>query len=331
MTDAHDRDLAFMAVALAAGRSVRSMTSPNPWVGCVIVASDGRTFEGATSPPGGLHAEAGALALAGDAARGATAYVTLEPCSHWGRTPPCVDGLIAAGVTHVVVGVVDPDPNVQGSGIAKLREAGITVKVGVLESAVRESLAPYLKHRETGRPWVVLKLAATLDGKIAAPGGDSNWITGSEARADVHRLRAESDAILVGAGTVRTDNPRLTVRDAVGSDPLRIVLGAVAPGAAVLPALERAGDLDAILVELGARGVLQVLVEGGARVARSFHEGRLVDRYVFYYAPALFGGDDALGMFSGPGARSMAELWRGRFVGVTPLGPDLRLGRRLPR
>ena len=176
-------------------------------------------------PPGGRHAEVVALDLAGEAAAGSTVYVTLEPCSHHGRTPPCAEALIAAGVARVVVGVEDPDRNVAGRGIDRLRQAGREVTVGVSSAAVRASLAAYLAHRRRGRPWVVLKLACTLDGRIAAPDGTSKWITGPEARADAHGLRAESDAILVGAGTVRADDPALTVRDADGRDPLRVVLG----------------------------------------------------------------------------------------------------------
>ncbi|HYT38061.1 MAG TPA: bifunctional diaminohydroxyphosphoribosylaminopyrimidine deaminase/5-amino-6-(5-phosphoribosylamino)uracil reductase RibD, partial [Acidimicrobiia bacterium] len=213
---------ATMRRALELAASVRATTSPNPWVGCVI---DPGAFEGATQPPGGPHAELVALERAGDAARGATMVVTLEPCAHHGRTPPCVDAILAAGVAKVVVGVEDPDPNVQGRGIARLRQAGVEVEVGVCADEVRAQLAPYLKHRSTGRPWVVLKLAASADGRTAAPDGSSRWITGEAARADAHRLRAESDAVIVGAGTVRADDPELTVRAAEGRDPLRVVLG----------------------------------------------------------------------------------------------------------
>ncbi|MEA2829246.1 MAG: diaminohydroxyphosphoribosylaminopyrimidine deaminase, partial [Actinomycetota bacterium] len=165
------------AIRLAAG--VRRSTSPNPWVGCVIEPADGgASFEGATQPPGGRHAEIVALTAAGEHARGATLVTTLEPCSHHGRTPPCVDAIVAAGVARVVVAVEDPDPNVQGAGVARLRAAGITVDVGVLADQVRAQLAPYLRHRTTGRPYVVLKLAATLDGRTSAADGSSRWITG---------------------------------------------------------------------------------------------------------------------------------------------------------
>ncbi|HEY5273970.1 MAG TPA: bifunctional diaminohydroxyphosphoribosylaminopyrimidine deaminase/5-amino-6-(5-phosphoribosylamino)uracil reductase RibD [Acidimicrobiales bacterium] len=314
-----------MDAAIGAGATVRATTSPNPWVGCVIRTDDGRVFTGATSPPGGPHAEAVAITAAGAAARGSTAYVTLEPCSHFGRTPPCADALIAAGVRRVVVGVLDPDVSVSGTGIDRLIAAGVDVEVGIRAREVREQLAPYLKQRTTGRPYVVLKLAATLDGRIAAPDGSSSWITDSTARQDVHRLRAISDAVLVGAGTVRVDDPRLTVRDVPGKDPLRVVLGSASPGSKVHPALEMSGSLESVLDDLGGRGVLQLLVEGGARVAHDFHAAGLVDRYVLYFAPALFGGDDALGMFRGSGAQSMQELTRGEIVRVEQLGRDLRI------
>jgi diaminohydroxyphosphoribosylaminopyrimidine deaminase / 5-amino-6-(5-phosphoribosylamino)uracil reductase len=302
--------------------SVRASTSPNPWVGAVI---DPGGFEGTTQPPGGPHAEIVALQQAGEAARGATLVVTLEPCVHHGRTPPCVDAIIDAGIARVVVGIEDPDPNVRGDGIARLRDAGIDVEVGVLADEVRTQLAPYLKHRETGRPWLVLKLAASVDGRTAAPDGSSQWITGEEARADAHRLRAESDAVIVGAGTVRADNPSLTVRHVDGDDPLRVVLGKAPPDAKVRPALELEGDLDAVLDELGRRGVLQAVVEGGATVAGAFHRAGLVDRYVVYLAPALFGGDDGRPLFTGPGAQTIDDVWRGRITNVERLGDDLKL------
>jgi diaminohydroxyphosphoribosylaminopyrimidine deaminase/5-amino-6-(5-phosphoribosylamino)uracil reductase len=190
---------------------------------------------------------------------------------------------------------------------------------------VAEQLAPYLTHRRTGRPYVVLKLAASLDGRTAAADGTSRWITGEAARADAHRLRAESDAVLVGAGTVRVDDPALTVRHVEGRDPLRVVLGKAPPDARVQPCLEMSGDLGPILDDLGARGVLQLLVEGGATVAGAFHRAGLVDAYVLYLAPALFGGDDAPGLFSGAGAATMTDVWRGRITRVTPVGDDIRV------
>jgi diaminohydroxyphosphoribosylaminopyrimidine deaminase/5-amino-6-(5-phosphoribosylamino)uracil reductase len=317
-------DEAAMARAIELAASVRTTTAPNPWVGCVIAA--GATgFEGATRPPGGLHAEAVALEAAGERARGATLYCTLEPCSHHGRTPPCADAIVAAGVQRVVVGIEDPDPHVSGKGIAALRAAGLDVTVGVAAPDVERQLAPYIKHRRTGRPYVVLKLAASLDGRTAAPDGTSQWITGDDARRDAHRLRAESDAVLVGAGTVRADDPALTVRLADGPDPLRVVLGQAPPGARVHPALEVNGELDDILADLGNRGVVQLLVEGGATVAASFHRAGRVDRYVIYLAPALFGGDDGAALFTGPGVPTISQLWRGRIVDVQRLGADVRI------
>ena len=192
-----------------------------------------------------------------------------------------------------MIAVEDPDPNVDGAGVRALRAAGIDVEVGVGEHEVRAQLAPYLKHRITGRPYVVLKLAATLDGRTAAPDGTSQWITGEPARRDAHRLRAESDAVIVGAGTVRADDPALTVRHVEVRDPLRVVLGRAPETARVHPALEMEGDLPSVLDELGRQGVVQAMVEGGATVAAAFHRAGLVDRYVVYVAPALFGGDDA--------------------------------------
>lgn len=324
------RDESFLRIALDVGGSARLVAPPNPWVGCVVVGADGVVHAGATAAPGGPHAEIVALRQAGPAARGATLYVTLEPCAHHGRTPPCVDAIVAAGVRRVVVAMTDPDRRVRGTGIAALRAAGLEVTVGVLEADARRQLLPYVKHRCTGRPYVVLKLGATLDGRIAAPDGSSRWITGPAARQDAARLRGESGAILVGAGTVRADDPRLTVRgadgrDSAGNQPLRVVLGEVPPAARVEPALSLRGDLGAVLDGLGGRGVLQLLVEGGAHVAHDFHAAGLVDRYVLYLAAALAGGDDGLAMFAGPGAPSIERLWRGRIAGVERLDGDLRV------
>ncbi len=232
--------------------------------------------------------------------------------------------------------MVDPDPTVDGAGVAELRAAGLTVDVGVGAAAVSEQLAPYVKQRRTGRPWVTLKLAATLDGRIAAADGTSRWITGEEARLDAHRLRARADAVVVGAGTVRADDPALTVRLPAGDpqyrgpdeQPLRVVLGRIPEGAAAVPALELGGDPAEVLDELGRRGAIQVLVEGGARVAHEFHRAGLVDRYVLYLAAALAGGDDAVPMFAGPAAATMADLWRGELHSVTSLGDDIRVELR---
>lgn len=314
-----------MRRAIEAAAGARVVAHPNPWVGCVLLTPSGRVVVGVTHAPGGPHAEAHALGLAGPDAAGATAIVTLEPCSHHGRTGPCADALVGAGVQRVVVGVLDPDPNVSGRGIAALEAAGIDVVVGVLADEIEIQLAPYLHHRRTGRPYVVAKLGATLDGRTAAPDGTSQWITGPAARSDAHVLRAESDAVIVGAGTVRADDPALTTRHVEGPDPERIVLGAAPADAAVQPCREFRGELHDLVDQLGSEGKVQVLVEGGATVLSSFHRAGLVDRWVLYLAPALFGGDDALGLFTGPGAATIDDVWRGHIDSIRQLGDDVRI------
>lgn len=315
-----------MTMAIEEAATARTRTSPNPWVGAVVLDRHGAVIgTGATQPPGGAHAEVGALVEAGDTAAGGTLVVTLEPCSFHGRTPPCVDAIAKAGVTRVVVGIEDPDPRVAGRGIDALREAGIDVEVGVGSAEISEQLAAYIHQRRTGRPYVVCKLAASLDGGIAAPDGSSQWITGIEARTDAHRLRAESDAILVGAATVRADDPALTVRHVDGPDPRRIVLGRVSDDARVKPCTEWVGDEAELLDELGSDGVLQLMIEGGATVVRNFHERGLIDRYVVYLAPALFAGRDQLPLIAGPTAATIDDVWRGDFVGARAVGPDLRV------
>lgn len=319
---------ALMARAVELGEQARSVARPNPWVGCVVVGASGARYEGATSAPGGPHAEAVALRAAGTDAKGGLAVVTLEPCAHHGRTPPCADALVDAGVETVVVGVSDPDSRVRGRGIERLRNAGVAVHEGILAELVAEQLDAYLLHRRLGRPRVVVKLAVTADGRLAAPDGSSAWITGPAAREDAHRLRAQSDAILVGAGTVRRDDPALTVR--LGSatparQPRRLVLGHLPEGARVEPAEQVAGDLGSLLERLGREGVLQLLVEGGARTAKAFLDAELVDRLVLYLAPALSGGDDGVPVFSGPGAASIEGFRRWRLAGTERVGGDVRV------
>jgi diaminohydroxyphosphoribosylaminopyrimidine deaminase/5-amino-6-(5-phosphoribosylamino)uracil reductase len=325
-SQAHDSEVMARAMALAAG--VRLITSPNPWVGCVVRTTDGQWFEGATEPPGGRHAERVAL----DAVRaggadpvGATVWCTLEPCSHHGRTSPCTDALLAAGVARVVAGITDPDARVSGRGLQQLLAAGVDTSVGVRADDITEQLRPYLHHRRTGRPFVILKMASTLDGRTSAADGSSRWITGDAARAEVHRLRAASDAVLVGAGTVRADDPALTVRLVDGPQPRRVVLGTAPTTARVHPCLEWQGPVDDLLERLGAEGVLQVLVEGGARVAADLHRGGFVDRYVMHLAPAFMGGDDGASVFAGGGAATMAGVWRGRVRSVRMLGDDVEV------
>jgi diaminohydroxyphosphoribosylaminopyrimidine deaminase/5-amino-6-(5-phosphoribosylamino)uracil reductase len=318
-----------MRGAIDAAATARRTVTPRPWVGAVVVTDDGESFTGATEGRDGPHAEVVALRRAGTKAAGATLFTTLEPCSHHGRTPPCADAVIAAGVRRCVIGIEDPDPQVAGAGIERLRAAGVQTEVGLLADEVRAQLAPYLVHRRTGRPYVVLKLAASLDGRTAAPDASSQWITGPDARLDAHRLRADSDAILVGAGTVRADDPSLTVRlpggEADGVEPRRIVLGAAPADAAVHPCTEMHGDLGELLDALGGEGVVQLLIEGGARVAHDVHAAGLVDRYVLYLAPVLFGGDDGRPVFAGPGAPSIGDVWRGEIVAVRQVGSDIRV------
>ena len=321
-------DDTMMQRALAAASRSRMVSPPNPWVGCVIVTADGQIFEGSTEAPGSRHAEIVAL----DAARaanadlaGATVYTTLEPCSHHGRTPPCTDALIAAGIGRVVSALTDPDPQVAGEGFAQLRAAGITVDVGVGARAAADQLRPYLHHRRTGRPFVVLKMASTLDGRTAAADGSSQWITGDAARQAAHQLRAESQAIVVGAGTVRADDPSLTTRLVEGPSPRRIVLGSTPADAKVHPCTEWNGQLSDLLDELGRDGVVQLMVEGGARVAASFHHENLVDRYVLYMAPAFMGGSDGTPLFAGNGAPTIADLRRGRLVSTRAVGDDIEI------
>ena len=329
MTD-HD----YMMKAIEAASLIRLRTSPNPWVGCVIVTVDGQVFVGATEAPGGRHAEV----VARDAARAAradtkdaTVFTTLEPCSHHGRTGPCTEVLISAGVSRVVSAIKDPDQLVGGQGFAALRSAGVTVDIGLCTDLVTEQLRPYLHHRITGRPFVILKLASTLDGRTAATDGTSQWITGERARKAAHQLRAESDAIVVGSGTVRRDNPTLTTRLVDGPSPRRIVLGHAPEQANVHPCLEWDKSLSELLDTLGNDGVLQLMVEGGATVASSFHQQNLVDRYVLYVAPAFMGGNDGAPLFNGESAPSMQQLWRGTLRNVRQLESDIEVTIDNPR
>ena len=318
-------DERMMRLAVDTACTARLRSRPNPWVGAVVVAQNGEVFTGATLEPGNAHAEIVALNAAAHHAQGSTLFSTLEPCNHTGRTGPCTQAIIDAGVSRVVVGTLDPDGKVSGSGVQKLRNAGLTVDVGILEQEVKQQLAAYLHHRATGRPFVVLKMASTIDGRIAATDGSSKWITGETARKRVHQLRAESDAIVVGAGTVRADDPSLTVRDADGPSPRRIVLGTIDASAKVHPCTQWTGTLPDLLDTLGKEGVVQLLVEGGARVAASFHRERLINQYIMHIAPVIAGGDNAAGVFAGPAASTMADMWRGRIVSTTNLDGDIEI------
>ena len=353
---------AFMKRAIELADAVVGSTGPNPAVGCVIVRDGKVIAEGATQPPGGPHAEALALESAGQRARGATAYVTLEPCAHHGRTPPCADALIAAGVSAVHVALVDPDSNVAGKGIARLRDAGIEVRAGDGEAESARVLEGYLKHRTQGVPFVIIKFAATLDGKIAAASGDSRWVAGAEARAWAHeRLRTRVDAIMCGVNNVLLDDPELTSRPGrtmAARQPLRIVADSrgrtpldarvLGPGGPSIIATTSASDaawrgqvqerdaealiveqgeggrvsLPALMKELASRGVMTLLVEGGGVLHASFFAAGLADKVHAIIAPKIAGGT-AYPAVAGAGVERMGDAVTLRDVEIERLGDDV--------
>ncbi|MGV8991840.1 MAG: bifunctional diaminohydroxyphosphoribosylaminopyrimidine deaminase/5-amino-6-(5-phosphoribosylamino)uracil reductase RibD [Thiobacillus sp.] len=348
-------DHAHMARALQLAAQGLYTTTPNPRVGCVIV-KDGRIIgEGWHQRAGTPHAEINALKLAGDAARGSTAYVTLEPCSHHGRTPPCAEALIQSGVVRVVCAMTDPNPLVAGGGIDMLTLAGIQAEIGLLENEARALNPGFISRMTRQRPWVRLKTASTLDGKTALSNGQSQWITGEAARTDVQKLRARACAILTGSGTVLTDNPRMNVRDFdIGRQPLRVVVDSTLrtpADAATLPALiachhadpdaraalEQTGtevielpgagsrvDLAALLTLLAQRGINELHVEAGAALNGALLAAGLVDEWVAYMAPMAV-GDDAHGLFVQPPLMTLADAARFRITDARQIGDDLRL------
>jgi diaminohydroxyphosphoribosylaminopyrimidine deaminase/5-amino-6-(5-phosphoribosylamino)uracil reductase len=355
-------DEQFMRQALALAAEGRGFTSPNPMVGAVVVRGEAVVGRGYHRAAGGPHAEVVALEDAGAAARGATLYVTLEPCNHTGRTPPCTQRILAAGVSRVVAAMRDPNPEVAGGGAELLRARGVAVTLGVLEEEARALNEVFVKFVRTRRPFVVAKCAATLDGRIATRTGDSKWVTGEAARDYVHEMRHAVDAILVGVGTVVADDPRLTTRrrSGPGKDPLRIVLdtagripaaarvldpgspaatllvvgrgkaaglGAAAgrPGVRVLEAETREGRiaLEPLMAELGGMGVTSILIEGGSRVlAAAFREG-IVDKACFFFAPLVAGGDDGFPICRGPGAERIRDCHRLERIAVRRFGDDI--------
>jgi len=325
--------------ALALAETVRGRTSPNPAVGAVLLDRGGHVVgEGATQPPGGPHAEIVALSAAGEAAAGATAVVTLEPCAHTGRTGPCADALAAAGVRRVVYALDDPNPPASG-GAVRLREAGVQVVAGVESGAAAAgALRPWLFAVASGRPFVTWKFAGTLDGRVAAADGTSKWISSAVSRADTHALRAQVDAIVVGSGTVLTDDPELTARAADGSpldhQPLRVVLDRrhrVPQRARVLDAAAETLLLDTAvprfaLKALHDNGVRHVLLEGGPTLAGAFVEARCVDQIVAYVAPKLLGaGPAALG---DSGIFTIADALTLDIESLDRLGPDIKITAR---
>jgi len=350
-----------MTRALELARLGIYSTPPNPAVGCVLVR-DGRVIgEGHHRSTGGAHAEVHAIEAAGEAARGATAYVNLEPCAHFGRTPPCTRALLAAGVARVVCALRDPDPRVAGGGLEELTRAGVAVESGLLASDAAELNRGFLRRMSSARPWVTLKIGASLDGRTALADGVSRWITGEAARADVQRLRARASAVVTGIGTVLADNPKLTVRDPglelLGRRPLRVVLDSrlripvtarvldesapaivfttqAAPDTSAfgersirietLPGRDGRIDLAALLDRLGALECNEILVEAGPALAGAFLEDRRVDEFVLYVAPCVL-GDAARPMFRLPPLERMTDRYDFRVHDADRIGDDLRV------
>jgi diaminohydroxyphosphoribosylaminopyrimidine deaminase / 5-amino-6-(5-phosphoribosylamino)uracil reductase len=340
--EARARESSAMARARELAESVLGRTSPNPAVGAVILDAAGTVVgEGATAAPGGPHAEVTALAQAGASARGGTAVVTLEPCAHTGRTGPCADALLAAGVARVVVAVPEPTQLAVG-GADRLRAAGVDVELGIEQAeAETGALASWLTGVREHRPYVIWKVAATLDGRVAAADGSSRWITGPEARAAVHRLRATCDAVVVGSGTVLTDDPQLTVRDAQGRDverqPLRVVVDrrdrvpatARVRDDAARTMVSSAGDPAALLAELFDRDVRRVLLEGGPTLAAAFLREGVVDEAVIHLAPKLLGAGPSL--VSDLGIQGIDQALGLSITDVTLLGGDVAIRARPTR
>ncbi len=353
-------DEVYMERAIALAERGLGCVSPNPMVGAVVVAGDRVVGEGWHEGPGLPHAEIVALNAAGELARGATLYTTLEPCCHFGRTPPCTDAIVRSGIARVAAAATDPNPVVHGRGLERLRDAGVEVREGVLEEIAERMNEAFATHVRTGLPLVVWKVAATLDGKAAARDGSSRWISGEAARADVHRLRAWSDAIVVGSGTALADDPSLTVRDPAyrGDPPLRVLVdgrGMVPASGALFddraPTLVATTEIaprgrreawDAVgaevrvyegehvplrelVADLGKRDVQGLLLEGGPTLAYAAVEAGLVDRVVVYLAPKLIGGRDAPGVLGGGGLAPIASAVPLQIRSFERLGDDLRV------
>ena len=347
-----------MKRALNLARRGIGKTAPNPAVGCVIVKDGVVVGKGWHKKAGTPHAEVHALNEAGSNAVGADVYVTLEPCAHHGKTPPCAEALVAAGVARVYVGSIDPNPLVGGKGMEILQAAGIAVEVGILEDECRRLNEPFIKYMKTGRPFVFLKSAMTLDGKTATASGDSKWITNDKSRQYAHKLRAMVDAVMVGVGTVVADDPQLTCRTCRGKNPIRIVVDSnlrtplnaqvlahplvartivattvsdgvktaalLASGAEVLHCAEKSGtvDLSDMFAQLGKLGIQSILLEGGATLAGEVVRGGFADKFLFFYAPKLVGGTGA-GAFAGSGVDRIADAIRLENITTRRFGGDI--------
>jgi len=320
-------DRAHLERALELAERGRGTTHPNPVVGAVVVLDGEVVGEGWHERAGERHAEIAALEAAGERARGATLYVTLEPCAHHGRTPPCADAVAAAGIRRVVIGAGDPNPRTDGRGVARLQEAGIDVVAAEpdLAARARRQNEAFRTWVAAGRPFVTYKAAVTLDGRLAAASGDARWVSGEESRRRVHELRAASDAVAVGMGTVRAENPALTARDvAAARQPRRLAFGSgLLPEGSELELVE--DPLPEALARLGGEGVQSLLLEGGPTLAGAFLRARLIDKLVLFLAPKLVGGDDAPPLFAGPGAPTLAEAVRLSGLQVGRAGEDVVL------
>lgn len=358
-----NNDQYYMKLALDLASSAKGKTNPNPIVGAVIVKDGVIAGTGIHRKAGEPHAEVHAFKMAGEYAKGGTLYVTLEPCSHYGKTPPCANLVKESGIKRVVVAMEDPNPEVAGRGIALLKEAGIEVEVGILEKEARRLNERFIHNMTTGRPFVLSKFAMTLDGKLATHTGHSKWITGEESRHSVHLLRNEVDAILVGIGTVLADNPSLTTRlpEGGGKNPVRIILDSelrvpldshvlqVEEARTVIvthenaslekiaslsergvefimvPKTEAGLDLEILMAELYKKGITDVLLEGGSEVNASFLRAGLIDKYLIYVAPKLLGGRNSLTPFSGDDVDQMDEALDVSISHVDTFGEDIRI------
>ena len=355
-------DKHYMGLALELATKGAGYVSPNPMVGAVVVKGDQIVGQGYHQKVGGAHAEVNALKQAGEQANGATLYVTLEPCNHHGRTPPCTERVIASGIKRVVTAMLDPDPSVTGGGNARLASEGVEVDNGVCEVQARKLVESFIKFKTTGLPFVVLKMAATLDGRIATRTGDARWVTGEAARARVHRMRHAMDAIMVGIGTITADDPQLTTRlsDRTGKDPVRIILDtwlklkktaqvltqaspaatyvACAPdadedkkqrltdaGARIIETPLKDGriDLTALMKQLGTMTISSLLIEGGAQVSACALNDDIVDKLMLFYAPKLLVSDQAIPMFRGTGPALMKQALDLKQVDVSKIGDDI--------
>jgi len=357
-------DKSFMEMALDLAEKGRGFTSPNPMVGAVVVKDGIVVGTGFHEAVGKAHAEVNAINDAGNLAKGATLYVTLEPCNHHGRTPPCTEKIKDAGISRVVVAMKDPNPDVKGSGIDNLKKQGIDISSGLYEDRAKRLNEAFIKYVQTKRPFVIIKCASTLDGRIATRIGDSRWVSGKESRAFVHRLRHAVDAIMVGIDTVKKDNPRLTTRleGMKGSDPIRIILDThlsiskdakilhldsdsdtiIATGAPASKdrkaAIEKKGvrilqssfkdgliDLDILIESLGDLGITSLLIEGGSRVIASSLAARIVDKVIFFYAPRILGGDNGVPICAGTGPELMSDSIPLKDISVRRFGDDVMI------